>query len=1140
MADFEKVSELLKKYDNATTIYELKSTVDELDEIRKDNLDIDVINEHPEYLINRYHSNKPVVIESDDNNTDYVLTNNQRFLKKFLSLETQNKGALLFHGVGVGKTCTSIQIAESFNVLESDINQCIIVASDLLLSNFKRELFDVNRYIESLKSKTPLRQCVGDKYVLDDLAKLKNDEIKKKVGQLIKTFYKFITYDKFAKEVNKNNTIIKQKTSSEEQQLFRYHKYLKTKFSNKLFIIDEVQSLRSVDNKNNKQIPKIIRDIVSNASNVRILFLSATPIYDDPKEIIWLMNTLLANDNKPLSIDVKDNLFGDDGLLKKNIKKKLSQFANQYVSYMRGENPNTFPTRIYPSINKDINILKTYPKYDTKGENIQYTANERNFNELIQSEMSKSQIAMYNTLFEQSEKDELSYDDKEFAEQLDSTKSNVQSLVQISNIIFSRTNEQDTSAKKDSKLETILKQNTGKKGFRNIFEEKNPTSSSSYKITYKPNVEPILDTPHLKKHSPKIHTILEYIKNAEGIVLVYSQYLYSGLIPLALALEHIGYTRLVNDKKQKLSNITSKSKSPFSYSILSGNKTISPNNSNDVNVIRSEKNKNGEMVKVILISQSAAEGVDFRNIREVHILEPWYNFSRLEQIIGRGVRFNSHASLDETKRNVTIYMHVNTFGDKRKNNESIDLRIYRIARNKQLQISQINRILKEGAFDCILNKKVLHYQRLSSHTIELGTSQGKTIKNWKVGDIENSSLCDYMECNYDCNVRMNKTIPKNYSLKQILIESDLVQIKSFIQQLFTKRNVVFMKYEDIKAEFLRKRKDVDESTMQTLLNHTLNNLVKTKNTFKLQGRDGYLIYKSNKYIFQPTEIEDLKILISDRRLIKTFKAKHFNLNSIIETRKTEQTEKKLKEPVNFIEIKTPIFNDMKKFLSNAIGNTEIQDEIIWSILIDGLEQKDFMQLSFFLRGKKIKNQCFKKALIGSGLFLLDTTDEIKTFYNIFMKKYMCVDTLIKENLYTECDGIDAKELKEYQKELLDDNLNGFLEGKTQLLGFVDAEKNVKFRIALKDKLKNDTKGLMRIRGSSCKDTSSFKKEVMTKYITEIVETNADIELSIAKLNKEELCIVYEYLLRINSERLFLRPFFFESLKEAQKQISKKN
>ena len=46
---------------------------------------------------------------------------------------------------------------------------------------------------------------------------------------------------------------------------------------------------------------------------------------------------------------------------------------------------------------------------------------------------------------------------------------------------------------------------------------------------------------------------------------------------------------------------------------------------------------NGENIKIILGNSVTSEGMDFKNIREIHVLDPWYHLYKIEQIIGRGI-----------------------------------------------------------------------------------------------------------------------------------------------------------------------------------------------------------------------------------------------------------------------------------------------------------------------------------------------------------------------------------------------------------------------------------------------------------------------------------------------------------------------
>ena len=44
-------------------------------------------------------------------------------------------------------------------------------------------------------------------------------------------------------------------------------------------------------------------------------------------------------------------------------------------------------------------------------------------------------------------------------------------------------------------------------------------------------------------------------------------------------------------------------------------------------------NINGEQIKIIVGSTNMIEGVSLFNLREIHIMEPWYNFSRCPSLI---------------------------------------------------------------------------------------------------------------------------------------------------------------------------------------------------------------------------------------------------------------------------------------------------------------------------------------------------------------------------------------------------------------------------------------------------------------------------------------------------------------------------
>ena len=104
-----------------------------------------------------------------------------------------------------------------------------------------------------------------------------------------------------------------------------------------------------MDNKNvNKKCAELLMEVVKYANNLRLLLLSATPMYNSHEEIIWITNLMNLNDKRS-QIKIND-VFNEDGDFKKGDNKGydlLKRKLTGYISYVRGENPFLFPIRIY-------------------------------------------------------------------------------------------------------------------------------------------------------------------------------------------------------------------------------------------------------------------------------------------------------------------------------------------------------------------------------------------------------------------------------------------------------------------------------------------------------------------------------------------------------------------------------------------------------------------------------------------------------------------------------------------------------------------------------------------------------------------------------------------------------------------------
>ena len=394
----------------------------------------------------------------------------------------------------------------------------------------------------------------------------------------------------------------------------------------------------------------------------------------------------------------------------------------------------------------------------------------------------------------------------------------------------------------------------------------------------------IFSSNEIGKYSAKIKEICQNIMHSDGIVLIYSLYLDGGLIPIALALEEMGITRYGNVKSlfktppvQNLDlntyvNINSSTTIPAKYIMITGDIKLSPNNVNDLKAATQKDNVNGEKVKVILISQAGSEGLDFKFIRQVHIIEPWYNLSRIEQIIGRGVRHCSHKDLPFEKRNVEIFLYGSILDDE--SEEAADLYVYRFAEMKAIQIGKISRVLKEIAVDCLLNREQLNFDESILNQTVMQVLSNKNQIEYKVGDNPYSAQCDYLEtCTYNCNPTNNIGIINADTYGETFIEINNEKIIQRIRHIM--KDGFFYEKND-----LIKRINIIKPYPIIQIYAALTQLVNDKNEFITDkyNRLGTLINIDDYYFFQPLELTDENISIYERSVPIPFKHESISLN----------------------------------------------------------------------------------------------------------------------------------------------------------------------------------------------------------------------------------------------------------------------
>jgi hypothetical protein len=818
----------------------------------------------------RDYKSQPLTKESFESKPPikFERTPTQSFVRNYISTQTPYNGVLLWHGVGVGKTCAAIGIVERFkHIVKLNRKKILVITpSETYTGGWVDEIFNLEK--QRLHDGIENIQCTGTAYtkIMEKYQNKTPEFIKKKIHRAIHQNYQFIGFQKFANKVKREMRLHSSGKYYPESAAI---KYISKEFSNRIIIIDEVHGTRSLGSgkEDDKSIIEVLEKISRYAENTRLILLSATPMYDHVSEIAWLLNLLLLNDKRaPIMSNL---LFSSDGRKLLNEEQgliTLQQKSIGYISYLRGEHPKSFPVKIYPTrdiLHNDFHSL-LYRIENTKmvvrnDEVVDIPDSDKLENiTLLQNRMSDYQYNNYKTILA-AEKDTFT----------------VTSFM-ASNIVF------------PNRLGGTLEGLIGDTGFNANFIKLSKIERYKYKPrnAIQENGKSFLHIDNIQKFSAKYYNIIRLIRACKGIVFIYSKYLKPGAISLAMALEENGYDKfsLKGTDENMLDGSSGVRKIDYQgkyfdeyepskqrefksakYIILTG-KLNKVKLNEYVKQLRGEgpnKNIRGEHIKIVIGTGVVEQGLSFHRVREVHILDPWHHLNRLEQAVGRALRYKSHLKLDPPDRNVTIFLHISTpptssieYKDKIELN---DERVYRKAYIKDKEIAKISHLLKRNAIDCQLNKEsnIITVDKLKTIGInptKLITSQGVEIDDYNIGSTDQDRICDYRECEFKC-IEIEEdidSVPINTDTFTRYFASDLIErITEYIIFLYTISYAY--RLEDIVEHVERNRVSDNREHIYISIHEIIRN---HQTIYDKHQRPGTLIYRDSYYIYQPSSIKD--------------------------------------------------------------------------------------------------------------------------------------------------------------------------------------------------------------------------------------------------------------------------------------------
>ncbi len=692
------------------------------------------------------------------NTESFELNPSQKFLGMFINGDTDFTGILVYHGLGSGKTTTSIIIGEAMksngfiapnklvhlpgrspfkvfivapkNVQEQFVQEivgsikngtirsatasCVIVYSQDEITSSYRQFYVGSQSPDGTYHYGKLRE-------LEELEKRNPndpniDRLKNEIYASIGHTYEIMTHDRFLNMLMK--TVEKDGVYTSEP-VFTNPININNDFfhtPNSLLIIDEIHTLvREYSDKSGSNYRKLYHILMFYARQrenglpaMKIVLLSGTPIYDNPHESALIINLLRPRIPFPTSKEKFDQLFISDGKIKNETLFKY--MCSGYVSYFKGGNPNGFPLRVNHIV---------FHRMKEQQENSYISSFEHEFKKEIElSKMKKPDSEKPSTYFQLStQKCNIAYP----------LKPPIKKTKKHSPHLQTAPREPGASKKTSTKRRTIkmLFGNDDNDDNDDGRDENIKNTAKHIKIFNKylrdagEDQHTILK--EVEKWSLKFAEIVRLIDKTPGPVFIYTRYVNHGIMGIVSILHALGWDFIDSNKQSNKKYAVWSPGALETLGIIDGLRNIEPKYQDSYikrmkTIFNSESNVDGSLCKVLI--SNVVEGISLRRVTQVHVCEPWWNMSEMEQIVARAIRFCSHADVPDHQKRVDVYYHssiLQSYPSKNIQLErfaskssyswlTVNQQMYITSFKKQTLNIQFEQALKESAIDCRLNK----------------------------------------------------------------------------------------------------------------------------------------------------------------------------------------------------------------------------------------------------------------------------------------------------------------------------------------------------------------------------------------------------------------------------------------------------
>lgn len=660
-----------------------------------------------------------------------------------------------------------------------------------------------------------------------------NEETVKLMMKQINKYYTFLTYNELVSNVIGTRIA---NISLQSKTKIKY-KDVQQKFilNNCILIVDEAHNITEI------KAYSIILDLLKKGKNNKLVLMTATPIYDNAIEIFELNNLLNYNED---TLPTSATVLLKNGFIEKD--KKVLSLLND-TSYR------------LTKLGKDTlkRTLKGKISYLSAGNSNDYATKIFKGDLLTSSNGNSNGNGNGNTT------------------------TNIRIFKSYMSDFQKNIYRKTLNSKNNGNTNVLFKNSTDASVIVYPNKEYGPTGF----VNNQKNLD-YLKKENLNNWACKLFSLITELQQCKGLCFIYSNFVNHGGIDLIkLVLSKNGF----NPYKKNVKNNNS-------YVILKGN--IPPKRiQNLLSIFNHPDNKHGEHIKIIIGSPIVSEGLTFKNIRQIHIIEPSWNMSKIDQIIGRGIRFQSHKDLPVNERNVQIYLHtaIDSY------NNSIDYLKYKLAENKDKAIKQIEYLLREIAIDCFINK---------SYNIK--------------DSIDFSRDCLYEKCKYKCDYEPKNSVKidkDTYSIKL----NDMEQYNFIFDKILELYKIGFVYHITFIVKYISNYTHVDKNNIYLVLYDICSEQIKITNK---NNKKCILINIQDYFFLQP----------ENEKLHESFYYKL--LESSIGYKSSRVKKKNTKEIKHKINLRTLDANIYGSFF-NKLGEKDNLFRVIHNKKFDNKDKRSF-------------------------------------------------------------------------------------------------------------------------------------------------------------------------------------------------------